>query len=98
MEYEEPYVVPSCPGQCKSGFTLDYKLYCTCPILYFVLSPEYVHHLSHFNGNFYSGYLANKYPTMTDPTVTPLLRPTRKVGLFGVLRQVLFLFYSILFT
>ena len=99
MGYEQPYVVPSCPRQCKTGFTLDYKLYCMCPILYFVLPAEYVHHLPHFNANFYSGHLANidelTDVNITDSTVIPLLRPTRKVGWVGVLLQVLLLFYFI---
>ena len=90
--YQEPYVTPTCPGQCSASYTLDYRKYCTCPILYFVLSPEYVRHLPHFNGNFYSGLLANipTDPTMTDSPVTPLLRPSRKSSLFVLLSQVCF--------
>ena len=98
--YDRPDVIPSCPGQCSSSFTFDYTQYCTCPILYFILSPKYICNLPHFNGNFYSGHLVNKYeptdPTMVDPTVTPYVRYPRKVTLLGLAQQVcVFFFYSI---
>ena len=95
--HEEPYVSPSCPGQCSASYTLDCRKYCTCPILYFILSPEYVERLPHFNGNFYSGLLSSRCqptdPTMTDPTVTPLLRTRRKfTTMWGALGEVCFFF------
>ena len=85
---------PTCPGQCSASYTLDYRKYCTCPILYFVLSLEYVRHLPHFNRNFYSGLLANilTNPTMTDSPVTPLLRSHRKTSLLVTIGQVGFLY------
>ena len=95
--YQEPYVTVTCPGQCSASYTLDYRKYCTCPILYFILSPKYVRYLPHFNGNFYSGHLANKYvstdPTMTDPTVTPSLRTPHKVSLLGVAHRICYIYH-----
>ena len=97
--FREPYVTVMCPGQCSPSYTLDYRKYCTCPILYFILSPEYVRHLPHFNGNFYSGHLANKYvptdPTMTDPTVTPSLRTPHKVSLLEMAHRVPYVLFII---
>ena len=95
----EPYVTITCPRRCSPSYILDYRKYCTCPILYFILSPEYVRHLPHFNGNFYSGHLASKYvptdPTMTDPTVTPSLRTPCKVSLLGMAHRVPYVLFII---
>ena len=95
--FQKPYVTVMCPGQGSLSYTLDYRKYCTCPILFFILSPEYVRHLPHFNGNFYSVHLANKYvptdATMTDPTITPLLRMPRKVTLLGMAHRVCHIYH-----
>ena len=99
--YQEPYVTIMCPGQCSTSYALDYAKYCTCLILYFMLSPKYVRHLPHFNGNFYSEHLANKYvptdPTMTDPTVTPSLRTPCKVTVLGVAHRVCHIYHIEIF-
>ena len=96
--YEEPYVSFSCPRQCSTSYTVDYRKYCTCPILYFILSPEYVQRLPHFNKNFYSGLLSSRrqptVPTITDPTTTPVLRTRRKfTTMWSVLGQVCNFFF-----
>ena len=40
--YTRPYAIPGCPRQCGRSLTIDYKAWCTCPVLYFILSPDYV--------------------------------------------------------
>lgn len=84
MMYTRPYVIPGCPKQCGGSLTIDYKAWCTCPVLYFILSPDYVRRLPSFRGSYWTG-VQGFQPTVLPPSdASPL--PSRKV--FTVPREV----------
>ena len=75
--YTMPYVIPGCPKQCGGSLTIDYKAWCTCPVLYFILSPDYVRRLPSFRDSYWTG-VQGFQPTVLPPSdASPL--PSRKV-------------------
>ena len=75
--YTRPYAIPGCPRQCGGSLTIDYKAWCTCPVLYFILSPDYVRRLPSFRDSYWTG-VQGFQPTVLPPShVSPL--PSRKV-------------------
>ena len=81
--YTMPYAIPGCLKQCGGSLTIDYKAWCTCPVLYFILSPDYVRRLP-FRDSYWTG-VQGFQPTVLPPSdASPL--PSRKV--FTVPRKV----------
>ena len=77
LMYTMPPVIPGCPKQCGGSLTIDYKAWCTCPVLYFILSPDYVRHLPSFRDSYWTG-VQGFQPTVLPPSdASPL--PSRKV-------------------
>ena len=52
---------------------IDYKAWCTCPVLYFILSPDYVRRLPSFHDSYWTGVQG----FLSASHVSPL--PSRKV-------------------
>ena len=77
LMYTMPLVIPGCLKQCGGSLTIDYKAWCTCPVLYFILSPDYVRCLPSFRDSYWTG-VQGFQPTVLPPSdVSPL--PSRKV-------------------
>ena len=76
--YTVPYAIPGCPKQCGGSLTIDYKAWCTCPVLYFILSPEYVRRLPSFRDSYWTG-VQGFQPTVLPPPDASPLPPSRKV-------------------
>ena len=64
--HHQPYAWPSCPSLCEEGFTADWKQWCSCPVLYFILSPEYVRLLPSFCEQYWGGVMGRQ-PTNLAP-------------------------------
>ena len=44
-----------CPKQCGSSLTIDWKTWCSCLVLYFILSPMYVRKLPFIQDLYWTG-------------------------------------------
>ena len=81
--YKMPYAIPGCPRQCGGSLTIDYKAWCTCPVLYFILSPDYVRRLPSFRDSYWTGVQGFQPTALPPPNFSPL--PSRKI--FTVQRE-----------
>ena len=97
--YTRPYVIPGCPKQCGGSLTIDYKAWCTCPVLYFILSPDYVRRLPSFRDSYWTG-VQGFQPTVLPPSdASPLPSrkvftvPSRRLSIRRLLLRVRFYFY-----
>ena len=81
-----PPVMMTCHHSCGSAMTADYRLFCTCPILFFHASPQVVSMLPYFRNAYDMGhfYLQTEAPLI--PSTTPSM-PCRG-GIFGTLAKV----------
>ena len=73
--HHQPYAWPSCPSSCEEGFTADWKQWCSCPVLYFILSPEYVRLLPSFREQYWGGVMGRQ-PTNLAPVTFPAVTQT----------------------
>ena len=73
--HHQPYAWPSCPSSCEEGFTADWKQWCSCPVLYFILSPEYVRLLPSFREQYWGGVMGRQ-PTNLAPVTFPAVTHT----------------------
>ena len=73
----------TCHRSCGSAMTADYRLFCTCPILFFHASPQVVSMLPYFR----NGYDMGRFYLQTEaPPTTPSI--PRRGGIFGSLARV----------
>ena len=81
----------TCHRSCGSALTADYRLFCTCPILFFYARPQILRMLPYFRNGYHMGsFYLQTHPPPVSTTVNE--RIAARGGLIRLIHAVSFFF------